>query len=127
MADTRDLPVKLNDDEVLLRADEAAKTTRAMYEAEQRRKDVGKALKEEVDDLQAKLKKLARIVETRTEDRPVEVEWERDDRRMMMTLVRRDTGQVVETRAMNSEELAQRQVDLFAVDGGKGKKKPDAS
>ena len=121
--ETRELPVKLNDDEILQRADEAAKTTREMYAAEEKRKEVGKEMKGHVDELQEKLKRLSRIVETKTEDRPIEVRWERDDGRMMMYLVRLDTGEVVQARAMDAEELAARQADLFVVPG---RKKPNA-
>lgn len=120
--ETLELPVKLTDPEVLQRADEAAKVTREMYEAEQKRKDTARDQKKVVDDMQLKLKKLARIVETKTEMRPVEVTWERDDARLMMLCIRTDTGEVARTRAMTDKELEERTGDLFSIPGGRRKK-----
>jgi hypothetical protein len=125
---TRKVPYRLTEEERLLRSDELAIATREMYEAEAHRKAVAKELKGKVDELQEKVKELSAIVEEKTELRPTECQWARDDGRKTMVLLRVDTGEVIETRPMTEDELALRQVDLFdsgaSKRGGRGPKAP---
>lgn len=69
-----------------------------------------KALKKSIGGLDREIAILGDMAETGVEHRQVECEKTINDKNNMMTLVRNDTGEVVEERQLSEEEL---QVEMF--------------
>lgn len=68
-----------------------------------------KGFKAVLDEMNERIKALARAIRDRTEERHVEVVETRDEQRLIISTVRTDTGEVISTRAMTA---AERQVNL---------------
>lgn len=103
--ETKSLPVKLTPEELAVRADELAVKVRELEEHETAKKEAARQMKDEQDRIEFAVSRLARIVRERSEDRDVDCEWQRNDARRTMDLVREDTGAVVEYRQMTTQEL----------------------
>lgn len=98
-------------EELISKGDELAQVTREINELEIKKQMEAKAIKEQIDKLNAMRLKLAEQVKSKTEERSVECEERFDfDKRLAMT-VRRDTYEVVHTRAMTMGEF-QEEMDL---------------
>lgn len=108
--EVRFLPVVLTDEERADRAMTLARTISDVNEREAEAKQVAKASKDEVDRLRREVNWLSSIVVSGTEGREVECHWARDDERSLMILIRVDTGEKVDSRAMTDRE---RQRGLF--------------
>jgi hypothetical protein len=107
----RTLPVSLTEEEIKQKGDVLATRIEERDDIEQRRKAAADGFKEELKAINGDINSLARQVRTREEQRIVKCLWERDDSRMSMILVRQDTGEIVESRAMHDDE---RQTALFS-------------
>ena len=104
---TRKLPVQLNDEEIADRG-------RAVAKAVEERAALQEAKKEADADINGKIKEqggiirtLSRVIATGTEEREIEVEVKKDNESRTVSVIREDTGEVVETRPMTAEELQQ--------------------
>lgn len=101
---TRILPVKLTSREVVERGQLAAQVIHKIDEVEREKKRVTADAKEQTDRLESELRRLSYIVEREEEDRTVECFWRFDFMKNEKNLLRDDTGEVVETKAMTDEE-----------------------
>lgn len=105
----RYLSVQLTEKEWSERAEQLAAVCANIDEVASRKKKLNSELKAEDDELQASRKKLSDAVHSHTESRDVECQWQKNIERQMAYLVRYDTGEVIEMRALTTAEL---QLDL---------------
>jgi hypothetical protein len=108
--DTRMLPVRLNEEELLTKASLLSTKVHELAIEEDDQKDAKAAMKKRLDDLNREITDVARIVREKVEPRPVEVHESKNYARRIVEIVRVDTGEVVDSRPMTEQE---RNVDLF--------------
>lgn len=78
------------------------------------RKEKAKAMADEISEIDAEIERLSEAVNTGKERRPIPVSERKDNRRFCVETIRHDTLDVIETRAMSTEEAEQaRQPSLF--------------
>lgn len=104
----RNLPVKLTESETLTRGEELARTVEQYKAEEAAEKDRAKKAKEGLLALRTRMETLSRVVDTRTEHRDIPCGWHYARATLTAQLVRRDTGEVVETRPMTQAERQER-------------------
>jgi hypothetical protein len=121
--ETRLLPVRLTDGEKLVRGKQMSRAELDIKALEEEKKTVTARYKPQIDELKAQIQKLAREVDTGTQDRLVEVTWERDEATGVMKLHRVDTGDIVEHRPMT---ISEKNGDLFPHDIPDGEPIPEA-
>lgn len=102
----------LTDDEAQARAYELACLVRKMDEEETAAKGAAAAARDTMKEMDAELRRLARIVREQKEDREVEVIVRQNTAEASIETVRTDTGAVVRSRPMTAEE---RQIPLYLV------------
>lgn len=103
--ENRNLVCILTDDELDLARDEIARVTSEQERLEDEKKSVTSSYKDKIDRCVLDMRTIARKITTKQEVRGVECVWEFDYRKAMATLIRPDTGEVVDKRAMTAEEL----------------------
>jgi septation ring formation regulator EzrA len=108
--ETRYLPVKLTDEELLAKGNELARKLHEVTVEEEAQKQAKSAMKSRLEGLTNELHAIGSVVHTKTETRKVEVFARHDAERHVVETVRSDTGEVVETRLMTMEE---RNLKLF--------------
>ena len=109
---TRELPVVLTESELIQKGDELAKKLAELADTEAAKKSSTAAYASRIGAIKADLFDLRRIVEDRSEDRPVAVTEARDFQRSIVETIRLDTNAVVDWRPMTAEEL---QMELLAT------------
>lgn len=115
----RNLPVKLNDSELLEFGKRLAQTSGDIHAEEERQVNVKAELKAALGRIEGERTRLSGIVSTGRENRDVACNQVFDYSRLIVEVVRTDTNEVVETRRMTESE---QQRNLF---GGEDKpKKP---
>ncbi len=116
MSDIRNEKIELllSDDEVLASGEELARKLSEKERVEERRKLAASGFKEEHEDLDYGIAKLREEVNTRRRDIWVEVRDQRTDETCTIATVRIDTGEIIRTREMTSEE---RQGKLYGITG----------
>lgn len=121
---TMNLPVKLNPQELALRAQELASAEATLTEREgeltqfvEAAKGTKKQIETAISDARYAVSRLARTVRNRAEDREVPIMEDADYEAGAVNTYRTDTNEVVATRGMTPEE---RQRSLF--DQGRKKK-----
>lgn len=120
MPETRKLPFLLSDHEILLRATDAAKITYEAQLAEVKLEVYVKTAKADLKLLEGNAAALLTQVRERQEYRQVEIDFFHDPGRACVDTIRLDTHEVIETRAMNADELADaRQTKLPGLGGGR--------
>lgn len=122
---TMDLPVKLTEVELALRAQELATAEGVMDDAERRleqfieaSKETKKGIENEITDARGKVHHLAGVVRDRKEFRAVPIMEEPDYEKGAIDTYRTDTNEIVATRGMTHEE---RQRSLFEQKNAKKK------
>ena len=101
---TRNLPVMLTMDDLADRRDELVGHLEEIDELEEKRKKVVAEFKTKVDRSKARTKILARVIRSREELRPVECHRIADLERLILVVVREDTGEIVEERELTDDE-----------------------
>lgn len=107
---TKKLPVKLDDDELLERGKQLVENMRKVGVAEEEREAENKKRKGDIAFLEGITARLATSIRTGEEDRDVECEIRKNFSTSSVTIVRIDTGEVVDTRVMDA---AERQEELY--------------
>lgn len=107
----KELPVELSDIELLERGEEHAKAKLEHERLLRERTEVTGKLNGKIREVNLTCSKLAKVVNDGTEDRLVDVQWQEDRPHQIKRLVRLDTKEVIEERAMTSDEL-QEDLDL---------------
>lgn len=108
----RELQVKLTEKELLARGDEMADCELAIETLKIERLQLNKRIKAHIDQRG----KLGHVIDSGAEGRTVKCEWRPDFAKNVFRLVRTDTGEEVDTRAMTGTD---RQGSLNVIDGGK--------
>lgn len=118
------LPVPLTYDEQLQRGKDHAALCQRIAIAKDDAKEEAKGRKLAIKKLETEECELRDVVNTGKERRPVEVRDEYDKEAKLVVTIRLDTGEVVSSRPMTSEELlSQQQGRLFALKGeGEGER-----
>ncbi len=110
----RQLPVALTSDELKSYGTELAATIGRIGVIEVERKASAVAFKARLEELDLQVHDLAADISAKHTLRQVECSEHQDARRAVVELVREDTGEIVEVRAMTAAELSEaRQVRLF--------------
>lgn len=105
-SETRELPCELTPAELAARADAMAEAELAVERLKLERGEVSDAIKAQ----RLLRRKLAGVIDTGIERRDVRCVWTEDFTHNCFHLVRQDTGEVVDTRAMTA---ADRQENMF--------------
>ena len=100
----RSLTCKLTADERSERAMRSAQLTQSRDQEDEARKASASAYKAAIDRLDIDRREAARAARDGHESRSVECSWSRDDARALMLLFRHDTEELIESRAMTTEE-----------------------
>lgn len=111
----RSLPVKLSDLELRERADELAGAQIRLSEIEDEKKSAVSQYKASIDSKQGEIARLSHVIRDRSEQRNIKCEWRFEQSGFdatgqpvwhpeQKTLVRVDTGESVEVRAITDEE-----------------------
>jgi hypothetical protein len=107
---TRSLPVKLTDDELLIRGSELSASVQKLADLERDKKAVDAQLKKDIDEADSESQRLAKIARNKEEYREVEVMDIKNMERLTMDTVRLDTRQVIAYRDLQGHE---RNLSLF--------------
>jgi hypothetical protein len=115
-----DVTRALTDGEVASRKDELVAVDSEIDDLEDQRKAAAQEFKGKLEPRRDRRRELIHAIETGRETLEVECVEAWDYRRNVVEIKRRDTGEVVEERAMDGDE---RQEDLTAVKGGRNRGK----
>jgi hypothetical protein len=128
MKTTRKLPVQLTDDELQQRSQALVGNIKQTDALKEEKKTATSEFKARIGACNDVTKRLTEIISSGKEERDVECEMTKDYKGGTVTVVRLDTGEVVETRPMTADE---RQESMWTQKGepraparGRGKKLP---
>ena len=107
---TQSLPVKLTDDELIIRGNELSAHVQDLEEVAGRKKLAMNSFKEEIEKVEELIQSVARVVRKREEYREVEVREVKNMERLTMGTIRLDTMEVVSYRDLKGHE---RNLNLF--------------
>jgi hypothetical protein len=107
------LPVKLNDDELLVRSEELGQKVKETKDAQAAAKSVAGGWKTKIDMLAGEVTRLARVCREKEEARPVETREVMNHERRTVDVCRIDTGEIIRFRSMTERELVR---PLFPVE-----------
>ena len=105
---TRRLPVNLNDRDVLDRGQKLAQAEADYSTIEVEKKDANEGFKKSLEATGSRITDLAAAIRDRVEIQDVEVVIEDDNDRMEHRIIRRDTGETVETHPFTEAEKQKR-------------------
>lgn len=108
------LTVKLTREEIAQRAKELAEKIKEHDRLDAERKANAAEIKVAIDAANTRIRELSNAVHSGTEIQDVACDWVADTDRLLMRLIRRDTGETVTTRSMTKEE---RQLELVPRSG----------
>jgi hypothetical protein len=107
---TQSLPVKLSEQELIIKGNELSVLVSDLEEMETRKKNAMAGFKSEIDGTSERIGALAKIVREKKEYREVETEDRKNMDRMTMDTIRLDTLEVVSYRELKGHE---RNLGLF--------------
>lgn len=102
--EVRQLRVKLTGGEIAKYSKELAKQNQDLKEVEEAKKEVVGKYDSQIKTIKLALLNLSRKVTTEEEDRNVDCWWDYDFAKGEKSLIRSDTGEVVETQIIRDEE-----------------------
>lgn len=103
--ETRTLRTQLTADELAEAAETLAHATQELEKLEDEKKSFGSSIKARIDEASAKQRGMAAIVASKHDWREVRCSSRRDFDAQTLTVVRLDTGEVVESRRLRESEL----------------------
>jgi hypothetical protein len=109
---TRNLPVRLSDDELRARSDDLAKAEIDRVQLETKKSAESSNYNKQIKESKIKIAELSQAISSRQEYRDVEIEDRRNEETYMIETWRLDNNEKISERAMNSQE---RQIQLFPV------------
>ena len=101
--ETRKMPVKLTDVELLEQAGELAHTYQEIADESDNQASLKAQMKARLMELDARQSRLASVVATKTDYRDVEIEVNMSDDGVVQE-VRKDTGEIITTRPLREDE-----------------------
>jgi uncharacterized coiled-coil DUF342 family protein len=120
----RDLPVRLTPQEVEERTSQLLEALAKIDQLTDEKKQVAADYKSRIDELTKKAHQYRRAVEKREEYRLINCDVVKEFSSLTVSIIRQDTGEIVEERAMTDFE---RQHNLKLVKGEKEDGAPEAS
>lgn len=120
--ETRFLPVPLTAEEVGARGEQLADLITDRDELEAAHKKEKDRMKSAVEEIEGRIRHLAKVVNERVEERSVTVEVRFNTRLNMIEEVRTDSGEIIVTRAPQAEDkvraAAERQTKIPGTEAG---------
>ena len=113
--ETRILPVRLTDAELLERGQEVAKLLSEIALVEEEKKAANSGFKARVEELEGQCRDFDTQIRNEAEQREVSVSRSIDDVRGVEEVYRDDTGEVIGTRALSPSEIAERKQGKLAL------------
>ena len=113
--ETKILPVRLTDLELLERGQRVAELLRQVSEIEEEKKATNSDFKARIEEREGELHDLGSQIRNKAEQREVEVMRQADEEAGIESTIRVDTGEVIGTRAMTPTELAARRQGKLAL------------
>lgn len=110
--ETRNLPCKLTDEELNFRRDKLAQLVSDLASEEQRKKDTAAHHSDRIKNFERDMFAVSIEIKDRAEYREVVVKREKDLENGVEEIIRCDTGEVVDVRALGPNE---RQATLFEI------------
>jgi len=107
---TRNLPVRLSDEELRSRSDDLAKAEIDRVQLETKKSAESSNYNKQIKESKIKIADLSQAISSRQEYRDVEIEERRNEDTFMVEVWRLDTNEKISERAMTS---AERQIQLF--------------
>ena len=101
----RELECRLTDEDLKVRGQDLATTIDDKVEVEEKKAEANSGFSSKLKHLNKSIVELAQVVRTRTEIRRVECVKEVDTFNRETSIVRRDTGECIETRPATTQEL----------------------
>ena len=117
--ESRFLMCPLNDEEVQARGEQLADAVRRADKLAAENKATKDAMKIAETEIQSEIGKLAYIVNTRSEQRSVEVELRANFALRLVEEIRTDTGETIRTRDVEERDKLRMQADLPLADDRK--------
>jgi len=102
---TRSLKCKFTQEELDIMKTDLAAITSELRSKEEEKRAVASQFKSEIDGLVARTNVLADKINNGYEFRPIECDIDKDMDSKIMTVIRRDTGEVIEQRPLQDHEL----------------------
>lgn len=99
------LSVKLTQEEMLVYSKELAKHTQDLRDKENRKKEVAKMMDAEISGHKAHIDALSLKIANGYEYREISCTWEFDSEKNIKTLFRDDTGEIVKSEKLTSQDL----------------------
>ena len=100
----RSLPVKLTDEEMIIKGQELAELESELTDLESLKRAASKEFAKQIEVKKGKIQRVSHAINTKQENRKVECEEVRDEEFLKVSIVRKDTGEVVSERLMTAEE-----------------------
>ena len=100
----RRLPVKLTDEEMIIKGQELAELESELTDLESLKRAASKSFAKQIEVKKGKIQRVSHAINTKQENREVECEEVRDEESLKVSIVRKDTGEVVSERLMTDEE-----------------------
>ena len=100
----RRLPVKLTDEEMIIKGQELAELENQLTDLEDQKRVTAKAFSKDIEANKGRIKRVSHAINTKQENRDVECEEVRDEEAMKVSVIRLDTGEIVSERLMTAEE-----------------------
>ncbi len=116
---TRSLPCELTDEELRERADQLVVHIRELEALDEEKKEASKKFRDKMRAIGSKVSVFSKQIEDKKEVREVECLEAPDYNRKLMVITRKDTGEVLGTRPLSSEDLQAPLPNLTPIDGGK--------
>ena len=100
----RRLPVKLTENELLIKGQELADLERQLSEVEDEKREVSKEFSGRIEGMKNRISETANTINSKQEIRDVEVAVSMDYKSLTVRVVRTDTGEIVSERLMSDKE-----------------------
>jgi hypothetical protein len=104
----RSLPVELTDEELRAKANELASVVSGLGSYEREKSEVSKQIGGKIEQARKEMGRLSQQISTKQEWRDVACEEQFDFEENIVRVIRKDTGDTVDTRVMRPEERQQR-------------------
>lgn len=122
---TRNLPVKLSEEELRSRSDDLAKVNIDRVDLETKKSARSSEFNREIKEAKLKISQLSQAISSRQEYRDIEIEERRNEETFMVETWRLDgEPEKISERAMTS---AERQIQMFPTSTGRSRRRGEAA
>lgn len=121
---TEELPVALTTEELAARAEQLTTIADEIATIKDEKKQAGKEADKRTGALELAAGRVRSEVRRKAADRDVECRWLYDYKAHIAELMRQDSGEIVQRRALTSDEL-QTNIKVTSISGGKAPAAPE--